>query len=71
MTDKLIVTPTDTQRCGFCAPQLKVWADANQFDIRHFLRHGIDAELLRATGDAFALKAVAEAERRVANERRR
>jgi hypothetical protein len=71
MTEPLIVTPTDCQRCGFCAPNMKTWADANGFDIRHFLRHGIDAELLRATGDALALKAVAEAERRVANERRR
>lgn len=67
----LIVTPTDCQRSGFCALGIKAWCDANGFDIRDALKNGVPAELLTATGDAFALRAVAAAERRASGEQRR
>lgn len=67
----LIVTLTDCQQSGFCAPGIKSWCDAHGFDIRNILKNGIPADLLAATGDAFALRAVAAAERRASGERRR
>lgn len=71
MTERLIVTPTDCTRAGFCGTGIMLWAKSHGFDIRDFLRNGVDAERLIETGDPFGLKAVAEAQRRVAREQRR
>lgn len=57
------VTMVHLQRCGFCARGARRWFDAHDLDFRDFLKYGIDAETLRATGDARALKAVKEAEK--------
>jgi arsenate reductase-like glutaredoxin family protein len=57
------VTMAHLQRCGFCARGARRWFEAYKFDFREFLKCGIDAETLRATGDARALKAVKEAEK--------
>lgn len=62
---RLIVTMQDlrtipglTRRGGLCAPSSRAWAKRNGLDFRAFVRDGIDAEVLLATGDGFALKLV-------------
>lgn len=58
------VTMSHLQRCGFCARGARRWFEGQNLDFRDFLKRGIDAETLRATGDARALAAVREAEKR-------
>lgn len=67
----LIVTMQDlrtipglTRRGGFCAPNARAWAQRNGLDFRAFVRNGVDAGVLLATGDGFALKLVAWARQR-------
>ena len=45
-----------------CASGTRAWFRQHGFDWADFLNNGIDAELLRATGDHWALMAVANAE---------
>ena len=71
MTDELLVTPTDCEKAGVCPPGVHTFAKAHGIDLREFVRHGVPASVLRATGDPDALRAVAFAERRVADGRRR
>lgn len=68
---RLLVTMQDlrtipglTRRGGFCAPNARVWARRNGVDFRAFVREGLDAEVLLATGDGFALKLVEWARQR-------
>jgi len=46
-----------------CAGGARDWWPKKGLDWRDFLANGIPAEVLTATGDAFALKVVREAER--------
>lgn len=68
---RLIVTMQDlrtipglTRRGGFCAPNSREWARRNGLDFRAFVREGVDAEVLLATGDGFAIKLVEWARQR-------
>lgn len=49
-------------RPGFCNRGARAWFAKHGLDWAAFLRHGIDAEQLRATGDALALAVIAHAE---------
>lgn len=46
---------------GYCRDKSKAWARAHGIDWRDFVRNGIEAETLEATGDAFALALVKHA----------
>lgn len=68
---RLIVTMQDlrtipglTRRGGFCAPNARAWAARYGLDFRAFVRHGIDADVLLATGDGFAVRLVEWARQR-------
>jgi hypothetical protein len=46
-------------KTGFCAKGCRRWAAAHGFDWAQFVREGISAERLAATGDPMALAAIA------------
>lgn len=57
----------DLREAGVC-PRARLWFERHGLDWRGFVRDGIDAETLRATGDQLELieRVVAVAERREA-----
>jgi hypothetical protein len=55
----LFTIPGYSARPGFCRPKARAWAAQHGFDWKDFVRNGIDAEKLEATGDGFALALVA------------
>lgn len=48
-------------RPGFCASGGRAWFQRQGLDWSAFVRHGIEADLLLATGDGFALAMVEHA----------
>lgn len=48
---------------GYCVKGMRLFASRHNLDFETFAREGIDAEVLRATGDEMALKIVEEAEK--------
>lgn len=62
----MIVTATDCLRCGFCPKGIHDWCKTHGIDTRLFLKHGIESEKVIEIGDAFGLRAVTAAERRIA-----
>lgn len=50
----VLTVPGFNARGGFCRDGARRWARAQGLDWRAFVRHGIDAETLRATGDPLA-----------------
>jgi hypothetical protein len=55
----LIITVRDISRAGFCiARGAKPWFRDHDLDFREFLKNGILATELAATGDAIALQVV-------------
>lgn len=57
-TRHLFTIPGYSRRPGFCRGQSRAWAQRHGLDWRDFVRNGIEAETLEATGDAFALALV-------------
>lgn len=57
-TKHLRTIPGFHTRPGFCLPLAKEWAKSQGIDWKAFVRDGIPAETLTATGDAFALALV-------------
>lgn len=53
--------PDFTGRAGFCARGARQWAVLHGFDWSAFVRDGVPASALVATGDAMALRLVAHA----------
>lgn len=51
--------PGFSDKPGFCRDKSKAWAKRHGIDYRDFVRNGIDAAVLEATGDGFALALVA------------
>ena len=49
---------------GYCHRGARAWFAQRGWDWGHFVRHGIAADTLRATGDAFALALVQAVEAR-------
>ena len=65
MSDGLIITtghlftiPGYSPRPGFCRGGARRWFDAHGLDWQAFVRHGIPAEHMEATGDGLALALV-------------
>lgn len=56
------ITMTDLRQIGMCSSG--AWAFCNKwgFDYKDFLENGIDAELIRATGDGMGLEVIAHVE---------
>jgi len=63
-TKPVTVTIDDARAAGLCTRGGRLWAERHGLDWRAFLQHGISAEALLATGDAMALRAVEQAQRR-------
>lgn len=58
-TRHLFTVPGHNKRCGFCRSGTREWAKRQGLDWSDFVRNGIPAERLEATGDALALAVVA------------
>lgn len=50
--------PYFRQNPGFCLPKARAWFKRQGLDWKSFLREGIDAEVLLATGDGMAIALV-------------
>lgn len=57
-TRHLFTIPGYSARRGFCRGQSREWARRHGLDWRAFVKQGIDAEALEATGDGLALALV-------------
>lgn len=60
----MIVTYADMRALGYCSKGAREWFAQNGLDYRQFVRCGLDAETLLATGDAMAMKTVEQAMKR-------
>ena len=54
----LIVTINDVRAAGLCVNGSRAWFTRHGLDFRAFLREGLDADTLLATGDAMAQRVV-------------
>ncbi|CAQ45379.1 hypothetical protein V3O09_07005 [Stenotrophomonas maltophilia] len=54
----LIVTIAHVRAAGLCVNGSRVWFVRHGLDFRAFLREGLDAQTLLATGDAMAQRVV-------------
>lgn len=63
------VTITDIRSAGYCAPGLRRQCKALGLDIRRLVNDGIPIEELEMIDDVTVQRCVAEAKRRIANER--
>lgn len=48
----------DVRSAGLCVPGARAWARQHGIDWRAFLRHGVSAAVLAASGDPMAMRAV-------------
>lgn len=64
------ITAQDCQKLGYCMKSVRPWFERHGLDFRDFVKNGIDEKTLKKTNDQLALDAIAEARRRVKNERR-
>jgi len=55
----MIVTRSDMDELGYCARGARRWFARMGLDWAAFVRDGIDADVLEATGDAMAQRLVA------------
>lgn len=62
MASDLLIKPDDIRRAGYCARGARRWFESHNIDFRKFIREGIPASDLVATGDAQALRVVKLAE---------
>lgn len=53
-----VITARDLRSKGFCAKGQKAWFESRGMDFKEFLKNGILASELLATGDAMAERAV-------------
>lgn len=58
MTEPLLITIDHVRASGLCVHGTRTWFARQGLDFRAFLREGIDAQTLLATGDAMALRVV-------------
>lgn len=64
MSNDVIVTIDDVRAVGLCVNGSRAWFARQDLDFRAFLREGLDAQTLLATGDAMAQRVVEHAEAR-------
>ena len=60
------VTVQDLRASRLCFQGVRPWFARHGLDWQRFLREGLEAEVQAATGDALALRVIAEAEKRIA-----
>ncbi|MBK3745241.1 hypothetical protein G3A39_39340 [Paraburkholderia aspalathi] len=58
MVDDFIMTMEDVRKSRICAHGAYKWFKSHNLDFKDFLKNGIPASKLIATGDAFAIGAV-------------
>ena len=61
----VLVLLEDLRTARMCGRAARPWFERQGLDWNEYITNGIDADLLRATGDGLALKVVAVAEARV------
>lgn len=61
---ELLVKLEDLRAAHYCGSGIRTWLAHHGFEMRVLLREGLPAAMLEATGDHFALKAVAIARSR-------
>lgn len=61
----MIVTYADIKACQFCSKGARAWFREHNLDYLHFVGNGIDAKVLLATKDPFAIRAVEQAQKRL------
>lgn len=66
MSETLIVRAEDIRAARLCFQGARPWFRRHGLDWQAFLAEGLPAEVLAATGDALALRVIAEAEKRIA-----
>jgi len=66
VSETLIVRAEDIRAARLCFQGARPWFRRHGLDWQSFLAEGLPAEVLAATGDALALRVIAEAEKRVA-----
>lgn len=64
----VIVRTGDIRRARLCLQGARGWFRRHDLDWQAFLRDGLPADVLAATGDALAFRVIAEAEKRAARE---
>ncbi len=64
MSSDVIVTINDVRAVGLCVNGSRAWFARHGLDFRAFLRDGLDAQTLLATGDAMAQRVVEHARAR-------
>ena len=57
----LIITINDVRAAGLCVNGSRAWFARHGLDFHAFVREGLDADTLLATGDAMALRVVEHA----------
>lgn len=58
--DQLLVTVRHARKAGYClSPGVRVFLTRHGLDYRQFVRGGLPADVLLATGDAMAQRVVA------------
>lgn len=68
MTEPLIITIGHVRATGLCVHGTRAWFARHGLDFRAFLREGIAAQTLLATGDAMARRVVEHAQRQAPQE---
>lgn len=58
MSEPVIVTMRDIRACRMCRRGTQAFFERHGLDWQRFLRDGVPAEQLEATGDAMALRVV-------------
>ena len=66
MSETLIVRAEDIRAARLCFQGARLWFRRHGLDWQAFLAEGLPAEVLAATGDALAMRVIAEAEKRIA-----
>ena len=64
MSTDVTVTIDDVRAVGLCVNGSRAWFARHGLDFRAFLRDGLDAQTLLATGDAMAQRVVEHARAR-------
>ena len=64
MNADFLVTSADLRAAGRGCKDTRFWFERYGFDYRDFLRNGLPASALRATGDPLAIPVIEAAEKR-------
>jgi hypothetical protein len=64
VSEPLVITIAHVRAAGMCVHGTRAWFARQGLDFRVFLRGGIDADVLLATGDAMARRVVEHARSR-------